>query len=67
MADHWLVRYRLAKRTGPGPIDVLRGMRASWSGSNWQFTAVGTLALLATSAAAGLAAAITGRWLFVHL
>ena len=66
MTDHWLIRTRLAERTGPGAVSLLEGMNAGWSGSNWRFTTGGAVLLFVLGIAAGIACGIIGRWFVVH-
>jgi hypothetical protein len=60
--EHWLVRFGLARRSGPGPISLRDGMNADWSAGNWQFTTAGAVMLFAASLAIGLFVAVVGRW-----
>ena len=66
MTEHWLIRVRLAERTGPGVISLLHGMNADWSGSNWRFTITGIVLLFVLGTMAGIACGFIGRWLVVH-
>ena len=65
--EHWLVRFGIAVRTGPGEIRLREGMNASWSGSNWRFTHPGALVLFAVSFGGGVAGAVVGRGIWTHV
>ncbi len=67
MAEHWLIRLHMAVRTGSGTISVLDGMNSAWSGSNWRFTALGLLVLLAFGIGCGICGGLVGRFVVVHL
>jgi hypothetical protein len=62
--DHWLIRFRLAERTGPGPIRVREGMNSAWTGSNWKFTRPGAVTLFLVAFGNGVAIAVVGRWIW---
>ena len=66
MTEHWLIRTRLASRTGPGAISLLDGMNAGWSGSNWSLTPAGIVVLAGLGIACGIVCGIIGRWFVVH-